>query len=95
MCNGEGVHLDRTFRVYVNAEKSQAKSISAGLPQGSILSPQLHICLRPKILQTYRVCRAIYADDTAIYVSANRTATICKNLQKYLAKTEFFSTSGR
>lgn len=80
----------RSFRVHINSEKSQAKNIPAGLPQGSILSPLLYCIYVSDLKFLNHTHSAGYADDTAIYVSANRTTTICKNLQKSLIKTEKF-----
>lgn len=81
---------NRSFRVHVNAEKSQPKNIPAGLPQGSILSPLLYSVYVSDIKFFKHTEAAVYADDTAIFVSVNRTNTICKKLQKSLIKAEKF-----
>lgn len=80
----------RTFKVHINADRSSAKAIPAGLPQGSILSPTLYSIFVADLKFNQHTQSACYADDTAIYSSANRTTTIQKNLQKSLSKVENF-----
>lgn len=80
----------RQFEVHVHGSKSKPRSIPAGLPQGSVLSPSLYCIFVSDLLFPKEISAACYADDTAIYTSANRTKTICKRLQQALVKIEDF-----
>lgn len=79
---------DRTFTVHVGGARSTARRIPAGLPQGSVLSPTLYSIFVSDLRLDRFTHTACYADDTAMYVSANRTATICKRLQRSLTVVE-------
>jgi hypothetical protein len=81
---------NRTFKVHIDTDQSGAKLIPAGLPQGSILSPTLYSIYVSDLKFNIHTQSACYADDTAIFSSANRTTTILKNLQKSLSKVENF-----
>ena len=65
---------DRFIRVVIDGQKSEAHSINAGVPQGSILGPTLFLLyindLPNHILRSFV---DIYADDTTIYGSTTKT----------------------
>ena len=64
---------DRFIRVVVDGQKSEAHSINAGVPQGSILGPTLFLIYindLPNHILTSFV--DIYADDTTIYGNTSR-----------------------
>lgn len=79
---------DRSFEVHVFGAKSAPRAIPAGLPQGSILSPTLYSIYVSDLKLDRHSNSACYADDTAVYASANRTVTICKRLQRTLTRVE-------
>lgn len=81
---------DRFFEVHVFDAKSGPRPIPAGLPQGSILSPILYSIYVSDLKLNRHSNSACYADDTAIYASANRTKTICTRLQGTLRRVEKF-----
>lgn len=83
---------NRQFAVHVNAQQSELRCIPAGLPQGSTLSPTLYNIFVSDIPCLRQMNAAYYADDTAIYTSANRTKTICNRLQRALVSVnKYFS----
>ena len=62
------VFLDRSLRVVVNGQTSEAHKINAGVPQGSLLGPTLFLLFindLPDHIITSFV--DIYADDTTMY----------------------------
>lgn len=81
---------DRFFEVHVFGSKSSPRAIPAGLPQGSILSPILYSIYVSDLKLNRCTDTACYADDTAVYASANRTTTIYKRLQRALVRIEKF-----
>lgn len=75
---------DRKFRVTVNGILSAIKTIPAGVPQGSVLSPTLYSIF----IGDFTGCRncemAYYADHTAIYTTSKISNTIIRRLQSAL-----------
>lgn len=75
---------NRTIRTRVNCAVSHPRHISAGVPQGTVLSPllyNLYVCDLPKI----PTCTVIqYADDTLVY-TASFAAQAANNRLKYYA----------
>ena len=60
---------DRTYRVKVNSALSQTRTIRAGVPQGSALSPLLFNVYFSDIPKLGDSNLALFADDTAIYTT--------------------------
>ena len=60
-------------------------SVSAGVPQGSLLGPVLYNIYTSDIPELPAdACLAFYADDTAILVKGRNTKQITRKLQSYL-----------
>lgn len=75
---------NRTFRVKINSSFSQLFSIGAGVPQGSCLSPLLfNIYLSDIPNFTYSEL-ALFADDTAFFISHKNLTTAKNRLQSDL-----------
>lgn len=81
---------NRSFRVHVGDALSGHKSIPAGLPQGSILSPILYSIFVSDLRVGAQSNTACYADDTAVYSSSNQSNAICRRLQTSLTRVENF-----
>lgn len=81
---------NRSFRVHVLDDQSDPRQIPAGVPQGSILSPGLYSIYVSDLRVDPKSETACYADDTAVYASANQTGAICRRLQKSLIRIENF-----
>jgi hypothetical protein len=70
--------VNRTQKVRANNLYSDVKSISAGVPQGSILGPLLFIIFVNDVFQflSHNVQIYLYADDTAIIFTADSDADL-------------------
>lgn len=75
---------NRSFVVKVGNEYSESSSTSAGLPQGSVLSPTLYSIFTSDIQIPSNCKIALYADDTAILVHGKLSNAISKKLQNGL-----------
>jgi hypothetical protein len=71
---------NRSFYVTVAGYRSPTKQISAGLPQGAVLSPVLFNILTADIPRITHIQLALFADDTALCTQSWRTDTIAKRL---------------
>lgn len=87
---------NRTLQVKINSAKSTTKRINAGVPQGSVLGPQLFNTYINDITTTPNTKIALYADDTAIYstsyyAQASRYLLQIQlnNMKKYYDKWKF------
>lgn len=58
--------MDRMFRVKQGNEYSEIKTISAGVPQGSVLGPILYLLYTRDIPVNENTTMATFADDTAV-----------------------------
>lgn len=61
---------DRKFQVRVENVLSSSRPINAGVPQGTVLSPQLYSLYTADIPKYPNTKLALYADDTAIYAQS-------------------------
>lgn len=83
---------DRRFFVSVENAHSQTKAISAGVPQGSCLSPVLYALYTNDIptLEGHLeegvedVVLALYADDSAYFASSRKIELACRKMQRLL-----------
>ncbi|KAJ0177653.1 hypothetical protein K1T71_006526 [Dendrolimus kikuchii] len=71
---------DRRFRFRVEGTRSSSHSISAGVPQGSALSPLLFSLYTSDMPRHPHTELALYADDTAIFISDPSRYRICSHL---------------
>lgn len=86
---------NRSFRVHVGESCSNKMLLTAGLPQGSVLSPTLFSLFISDLRIAKSINTAFYADDTALYFSANRTKTIINHLQNALDEINEYSRKWR
>ena len=102
-CRVRGVALD-WFKSYLknrkqfvcfNGTHSTIMEIKCGVPQGSVLGPLLFIIYTndlPKVLK--RTKCILFADDTTIYLSSNRTETMFQIMNNELQNlTDWFKAN--
>ena len=91
-------YLDgRTLRAVVGGTASPEHSISAGVPQGSVLGPTLFL-LYVNDLEDYlppSVRLAVYADDTTLYANVASAATVAATCSLFQDATDALSLWGR
>lgn len=75
---------NRTFRVKINSDLSTPRLATAGVPQGSPLSPALFNLYTADIPKNPHTQTYLYADDTAITCSHKNPRVIIGRLQKHL-----------
>lgn len=72
----------RTFRVRVHTSLSSSHPIPSGVPQGSLLGPDLFLIYASDIPRTQGTDIAMYADDTAIYASCRDEDMLIRRIQE-------------
>lgn len=81
---------DRTFKVVINNSTSVSRNISAGVPQGAVLSPTLYSLYIADFVPKMGSEIALYADDMAIMVKGKISNAIVNKLKKSLRKCATF-----
>lgn len=83
----------RTARIKLNGTRSTERILTAGVPQGSLLSPILYCIFASDVPRTEGTQLAMYADDVCIYsrswspeVAADRVQSASEKLFDYFAK---------
>lgn len=74
----------RHFKIKIEDTLSPLKSIAAGVPQGSPISPVLYNIYTADIPQTPQTKIALYADDTAIFATAKYIHLVVRNLKTHM-----------
>ena len=83
---------DRFFRTRVGSTLSTIRPVSAGVPQGAVMSPSL-FNIYVSDIPTDRDCTtAQFADDTATLSQSHRTPTIIRRLQRSGKRTTKYFT---
>ena len=75
---------NRRQRVILHGEKSDPRTLSAGVPQGSILGPLLFILYTNDLPDQVNCDVRLYADDSSMFKSDKNQKTIEDNLNKDL-----------
>lgn len=75
---------DRKFRVFFEGAYSSERSISSGVPQGSILGPLLFNIMMRDIPSEFEVHRSEFADDVAVYISGHDVEHISARIQEQI-----------
>lgn len=79
---------NRSFRVRVGSDYSTPFPITAGTPQGAILSPLLFNIFTADIPKTQNTYLHLFADDTAVVAQSTTYYSVCCRLQKALNNIE-------
>lgn len=72
----------RTFHVRHGEAKSTIRRIEAGVPQGSLLGPDLYLLFTADIPRESGTRLSIYADDTAVFASSRNEKIMFDSLQR-------------
>jgi hypothetical protein len=76
--------LQRKFWVSVEGEMSTPRSMQAGEPQGSILSPTLYNLYINDTPQTPGMYLALFGDDTCLYSTDRKEGYVLRKIQRGL-----------
>ena len=73
----------RKQRVLANNVYSASKTVTQGVPQGSVLGPLFYIIYANDIAEIMKNCNlALYADDTVLYIAGSNFNRIVGKMQK-------------
>lgn len=82
---------ERSFHVRSGEEHSTIRPILAGIPQGSLLGPELFLLFMSDLPRAQAVSLAIFADDTAVFASSKNENILLRALQRSIdSLTEWF-----
>ena len=84
---------NRTFYVSVNSTPSIIKTVTAGIPQGSIIGTLLFTVYINDIPCTQNFYLAVYADDTIIFASLLSYKNATKYIQAHLEQLQDYFTN--
>lgn len=82
--------LKRTFSVRINDALSNARAVTAGVPQGSVLGPVLFSIFTYDIPEFPNTKLATYADDTLIYAHSFSPTTALQKIGNHLSRYESY-----
>ena len=82
---------NRRQRVVLPGGKSDWKSISAGVPQGSILGPLLFLVFINDIVQDITSFIKLFADDTSLYIIVDTPSNTAESLNADIEKIRIWA----
>jgi hypothetical protein len=89
----QSILTDRTFSVHYRSLESAVHQISAGLPQGATLSPTFYGVFTCDPPELPNCDLAVFADDTAIYISHSDVSIVVQCLQNALNLLQLYYSS--
>jgi hypothetical protein len=69
----ESFLTNRSLKVVVNGQSSEAQNINAGVPQGSLLGPTLFLVFISDLHNNIVSSVNVYPDDTTVYDQTSKT----------------------
>lgn len=78
----------RTFRIRLPGHRSTVRTMTAGVPQGSALSPTLFNLYASDLPTTPQVSLAMYADDVCVFTKSRDARIVERRLQESLDNLE-------
>ena len=82
---------NRKFSVKINTQESTSKNVNAGVPQGSVLGPNLfNLYLHDQPVNDFSTTSLLYADDSLTYASSMNPAYALNKVKVHIAKLFVF-----
>ena len=82
---------DRKQRVVLNGKGSQLSTISAGVPQGSVLGPLFFLVYKNDLVENFNSDVKMFADDTSLFSTVTNETVTAEVLNRDLEKARLWA----